>query len=472
MSKGNALAYIILLLWPLISIRLYQKKTIQEATLWVLLGGFMLLPVLTEVDFPLIPPLGKHSMPVLSVIIGCWFIKGKSINYFKHTGLLKILSLSILVLPFITAELNTDRIVMGGMVLPALTHHDALSAVINKILFMSPFFIGLQFYKSYQDQLLMFKVLVLAGLCYTIPILYETRMSPQLHSIFYGYFPHSWVQQRRAGGFRAVVFMGHGLLVAFFIACVLTATSALWKVGEKVHRFSLGKMRYYLLVVLVLCKSMAALMYGVFTFVMICIMPYKMQFRAAIFLACLSILYPTLSIIKVFPHQQLGELASSYLGPERAQSLVYRFDNEHRLVEHARKRFFFGWGGWGRNKVYDEDTGENLTVTDGRWIIVFGKSGWLGFIAEFFIMALSIFRAKIAATLIKDKQQQTLLAAHALIVGILMIDQLPNSSLAPWLWLLVGILLGRSEAIITESKKLAKKVNPYNNSTLVINLED
>jgi len=452
---GNTLAYLVLFLWPLVSIGLYQKKTIQEATLWTMFGGFMLLAVRTEVDFPLIPPLGKHSMPVFSVIIGCWFVKGKAINYFRHKGMLKFLSISILVLPFITTELNTDSLVFGGHWLPALTHHDALSAVINKILMVTPFFIGVQFFRRYEDQLLMFKILVFAGLLYSIPILYEVRMSPQLHSTFYGYFPHSFLQQRRMGGFRPVVFMGHGLWVAFFIACVLTAAMALWKVGEKIRRLSPASVSYFLLVILILCKSIASIMYGLFTFFMISKMSYKMQFKAASLLALLAIMYPTLSIIKVFPHQAISEMADTYMGPERAESLNFRFKNEHLLLEHGRERFFFGWGGWGRNRVYDEETGKDRTVTDGLWIITFGTSGWLGFMAEFLMMALAIFRAKKAAQLTNDKKQKTLLAAHALLVSIIMIDQLPNASLAPWLWLLVGVLLGRSEEIISNSKKRA-----------------
>jgi len=32
------------------------------ASIWTILGGFMVLPVSTFVDFPLIPPLGKSSI--------------------------------------------------------------------------------------------------------------------------------------------------------------------------------------------------------------------------------------------------------------------------------------------------------------------------------------------------------------------------------------------------------------------------
>jgi len=270
--------------------------------------------------------------------------------------------------------------------------------------------------------------------------------------MFYGYFPHSFAQQARGGGFRAVVFMGHGLLVAFFVVCTLFAATVLEKLGEKIRNFPPKMVSYYILIILVLCKSKAALLYGIFAFIAIKKMPYKMQFHAAAILAIITLLYPGMSILKVFPHEAIVQTATDYLGAERASSLQFRFDNENILLEHARKRFLFGWGGWGRNRARDEETGADISVTDGGWIITLGTLGLIGFLAEFGLLAISIFKAKIAARLVTNKQQQALLAAHALLVGIIMINQLPNSSLRPWLWLIVGGLLGRSEKIIIESK--------------------
>jgi len=452
MSKGNLFAFVVLFMWPLFSIWLYKTKTIQVASIWTILGGFMVLPVSTFVDFPLIPPLGKSSMPVLAAIIGCWQIKRRKIAYFANKGFINLLVGLMFVGPFLTVVLNGDRVIIGGRFLPGLSFHDAISAVIGQVLQVTPFFIGRQFFRTYEDQLLMFKVLVAAGLIYSLPMLYEIRMSPQLHTMFYGYFPHSFLQQARGGGFRPVVFMGHGLWVAFFTACTLLSSAVLWKRREKIRKFSPSMVSYYLLILLVLCKSMASLMYGVFTLVVIKSMTYKMQLRIAVVLAILALSYPTMSILKIFPHQKVVELATSTMGAERAESLVYRFNNEHILLDHARKRFFFGWGGWGRNRVYDEETGNDISVTDGRWIITFGISGFLGFIAELGLLGITIFRAKKASKLIKSNQELTLLAAHALLMGIIMVDQLPNASLAPWLWLLAGILLGRTEDIISKAK--------------------
>jgi len=214
MGQGNTFAYLVLFSWPIFSIWLYRKKSIQLATLIIIIGGFMLLAVKTSVDFPLTPPLGKDSMPVLSAVIGCWFIKKQKIKFFSNKGLVQVFVLLIFVGAFITAELNSDRIIIGTTALPGLTLHDAISAVIGVFIQMAPFFIGKQFFKSYQEQLLMFRFIVAAGLVYSIPILYEVRMSPQLHTLFYGYFPHSFEQQGRGGGFvqSSLWGMAYGLL--------------------------------------------------------------------------------------------------------------------------------------------------------------------------------------------------------------------------------------------------------------------
>lgn len=448
---GNGFAYLVMALWPLLAIYWYRTKSIQTATLWTILGGFMFLPVRTAIDLPLIPPLGKQSIPVVSALLGCWLIKKQAVSYIEELGGIKWLVILLITLPFITSALNSDAIIVGGTYLKGLSYYDGLSATINKFLLITPFFIGRQFFKTYNDQLALFKLLVAAGLFYSIFMLFEVRMSPQLHTWIYGYFPSSWVQQYRGGGFRPVVFMGHGLWVAFFTAVVSITAIALWKNNSKIRSFPPKAVTGYLLVVLVLCKSIASLAYGLFGLIAITGLKIKTQHRAAFLLVCVAMLYPAMSIMKIFPHQAIINIAES-ISLERAQSLQFRFDNEEVLLNHARERLFFGWGGWGRNRVYDDETGEDTSITDGKWILTFGTLGLIGFIAEFSLLAISVFRANKAAKLIKDKQQQTLHAAHALLVGFVMIDQLPNASLAPWLWLIVGALLGRSEMIILESK--------------------
>ena len=445
---GNGFAYLVLALWPLLSIYWYRTKNIQVATLWTILGGFMFLPVKTVVDFPMIPPLGKHTIPVVSALIGCWLVKKKGISYIKELGNIKYLVILLVITPFITTVLNTDAFITGGHFIPGLTYYDGLSAMINQFLLITPFFIGRQFFKTYDDQLLMFKLLIVAGLFYSILMLFEIRMSPQLHTWFYGYFPHSFGQQMRFGGFRPVVFMGHGLLVSFFVVIVLIAAVALWNNRIKIRRFSPAGVSFYFLAVLVLCKSVASLLFGLFAFTLIKVVKPKIHYRIAILLVCLAMLYPLMSIMNVFPHKAISNIATS-LDKARAQSLNVRFDNEKRLLDHTRAHFYFGWGGWGRNRVYSEETGRDISITDGGWIITFSQFGLVGFILRYGLFGFVVFQAVKASKFIMLKKEQTLLSSHSILVGIIMINQLPNNALAPWLWLLAGILLGRSEFVLS-----------------------
>ncbi len=412
----------------------------------------MFLPVRTMVDLPMIPPLGKESIPALAAFLGCRFIAGRRISFFsqRRDWVFWLLLLFILE-PFITAELNGDAIFVGGYRLPPMEHYDALSAVINQIIIIMPFFLGRQLFRTEEDHALLFRILILAGLFYSLLMLFEVRMSPQLHSWLYGYFPHSFAQQRRFDGFRPVVFMGHGLWVAFFAAITVIAATVFWQLKIKVLRFSPAGVSYYLLLVLLLCKSVASVMYGYAAFLLIKMTSFKTQLRAARMLVLIALLYPSMSIMNVFPHQTLMGWAES-VSAERAESLGFRFKNEDMLLNHARQRLFFGWGGWGRNRVHNEETGDDISVTDGKWIITFGVFGWLGFIAEFGLLALPVFRAVSVFKWAKTQQEKTFLSAHALLIGIVMLDQLPNASLAPWLWLVAGVLLGRTEAIFDESK--------------------
>ncbi len=349
--------------------------------------------------------------------------------------------------PFVTAELNGDAIFVGGYRLPPMEHYDALSAVINQLIILLPFFLGRQLIRTEEDHVLLFRVLILAGLFYSLLMLFELRMSPQLHRWVYGYFPHSWIQQSRSGGFRPVVFMGHGLWVAFFTAVTVIAATVFWQLKIKASRFSPANVTYYLLLMLLLCKSLASIIYGYGAFLLIKVASFKTQLRVARILVLIALLYPTMSIMNLFPHQALTEWIES-MSAERAESLNFRFKNEHILLEHAQKRSFFGWGGWGRNRVHNEETGDDTTITDGKWIITFGVFGWMGFIAEFGLLAFPVFRAASVFKWVKTQQEMTFISAHALLIGFVMVDQLPNASMAPWLWLLAGALLGRSEAIV------------------------
>ena len=75
--------------------------------------------------------------------------------------------------------------------------------------------------------------------------------------------------------------------------------------------------------------------------------------------------------------QALVALADMTVGPSRGALLDYRLENEDLLIAKALQRPIFGWGTWGRNRVYDE-LGADISITDGFWIIILGCHGLVG----------------------------------------------------------------------------------------------
>jgi hypothetical protein len=435
-----------LVLWPMVAFLLYQTRPVNQATLWTILGGWLLLPAGAFIKFDMVPSFDKYSISNLAALIGCMLVLGRPPRLWYRLGLPEMLLLMLVISPFITSELNTDPLVYGAIVLPAETHYDSLSAVVAGFIFIVPFFLGRQLLRNSTDNEEILRVLVIAGLIYSLPMLFEIRMSPQLHSWVYGYFPHSFVQQVRDGGFRPVVFLGHGLAVAFFAMTTAVAAATFWRTRTRILQVPAAGATAYLGVILFLCKSLGSLIYGAVLIPMVRFATPRLQVRLAMIFAVMVFSYPLLRAADLVPTELMID-AAKLVEVERASSLKTRLDQEQQLLEHASRRLLFGWGRFGRNRIFDVEDGRDVSITDGRWIITLGVYGLFGFVAEFGLLTLTVLRAASALRFTESARDRIYLAALALIVAVSMVELLPNATLTPWTWLLAGALLGRAEAL-------------------------
>jgi hypothetical protein len=267
--------------------------------------------------------------------------------------------------------------------------------------------------------------LAVAMLIYSIPMLYEVRMSPQLQNIVYGYFSHSFMQQMRAGGFRPVVFVGHGLPLAIITSFAVLASVALWRRGRSIRGLSPAIVTLYLGGLLVLCKTFSAMTYAAAGGLAMYFCSARTLARTSVVIACIVLGYPILRSFDLFPTTLLTEISSS-ADEERGDSLKFRFDNEDILLAHARERWLSGWGGYGRNRVINED-GNDISVTDGLWIILFGQLGAAGFLSVFGLMVLPLFLCARALPNMRNESDRRLLASFSLLVALNWADSLPNA---------------------------------------------
>jgi hypothetical protein len=460
-----ALAAIVL--WPVASLCIFAfTKTFSRGLIWSVLAAQLLLPVGALIKFQMVPIIDKVSVANLGALIGYLiFSRQKAARRSRSFGLVEILLLCNIASPIITSELNSDHVIIGNRFLTGVGLYDALSAVQATLILLIPFMLGRWCLRTAEDCHNTLVILAIAGLCYSVPLLFEIRFSPQLHFWVYGYYPTDFVQTMREGGFRPMVFMGHGLLASFFLMTSLLATIALWR-----NRINIGPIKSsitipYLGLVLVLCKSLGALIYSAAGFFVFFGSP-RAILRVAAILVTISMAYPLLRSFDLIPTTVIVDVAKS-IDKDRAESLEFRLKNEDALIERAFERPLFGWGRFGRSRIYDPDSGRDLSVTDGRWVIDIGQFGLFGFLCEFGLLGVSVFRAAATYRLARSASEQLAMATLALILAINIFDLLPNAGLIPWTWLISGALLGQTEALTARaaSRSSARPAGAISTST-------
>ena len=440
---ANWFAYLALMSWPFVAILFYKSLPAARATVLTVFCALLVLPSGVSVKIQMIPALDKNSIPSLCALVGCLLVGRRSKLVRYGFGIAEFLVLVYVVGPFFTSALNNDIIFIGPRIIPGVGNYDAVSVMLSQLLAVLPFFLGRYFLQDPEDTWTILRAIVAGGLLYSLPMLFEIRMSPQLSNWIYGYFPSSFSTEGRYGGFRPVVFFGNGLALSFFVMTALLASVALWR--AKITSLPTVAIPSYLAFVLVLCKSLGALVYAVFAGPLVGWSRPSSCVRVAVLLVSVALLYPLLRAEGLFPDKLLVNIAEQ-VSVDRAGSLETRFDQEQQLLDRSSERPIFGWGRFGRSRVYDE-YGKDTSLTDGLWIITLGQFGLVGFLAQFGLLALPVFRAASSLKFATSDQDKLFLAALALIVALGLVEQLPNSSLGSWNWLLAGSLLGRAEKL-------------------------
>lgn len=458
----NSLAYLMLALWPLICLVMFRRMPLERAIIWSILGGYMFLPPTAVFDLPVLR-LDKFAMASIAPWFICVFVMKEKVELWPRSTVMRLVMIVFVFSVIPTAMFNDEPLLFHGSAfgqpvppIPGLGMKDMLSTVVARIVVLLPYLLARQYLASDRALRELLIALVIAGVVYSVPALIEIRFSPQINVWVYGFFQHSFEQMMRAGGFRPIVFMPHGLWVALFFFTTVLAAAALSRQLENA-RGIFRALTAYLAVILVLCKSYAAMAYGLALTPIALLTNAKTQLRVAILLAVIAFSYPMLRNASLLPLDAIVEQAES-VSVERAGSLLYRFDNEELLVERAREKQWFGWGGWGRNFVRDSESGESITITDSRWIILFGAYGWVGYIAETSLLALPLILLGWRRRILPEGAMSPYAPPVAIIVAATMVDLLVNDTLVPFTWLCVGAVLGHAEQMVAQKADNLQRV--------------
>lgn len=453
----NALAYLMLLLWPFVSLVLFRRLPLERAVLWCLLAGYLLLPPVAEFDLPLVPDMDKFTIPSVMAFVLCIGLLRKRVPLLPRHPLARLLTVLFAFAVIPTVMTNGDPVifeVLAGSepirfitdMLPGLRWRDLGSGIINQVIVLMPFLLARRYLSTPEGQKELLLAFCIAGLAYSIPSLIEIRFSPQINTTVYGFFQHDFSQTMRQGGFRPIVFMPHSLWLALFMFSAVLATAALARASRDRKKLQLVLAAGYLFVVLVLCKSLASLAYGLSFVPLVALAPARLQIRVAVIVAAIAITYPMLRNLGLIPTEAILAQAEA-ISTERAHSLSYRFDNEAMMLERAAQKPWFGWGGWGRNLVRELETGAILSIPDGHWILVFGTLGWLGYLAEMGLLTVPLVLLSLEIRRRGRDEISPFATPIALILAATMIDMLLNDTLVPMTWLCAGSILGYAERL-------------------------
>lgn len=428
-----------LVVWPAVAAVFFSRLEYRQAAIWTLLLGYLILPPVVGIKIPMVPYLGKDAVAGICAAVGVLMLRQNArLPWIPTEGWVKALLGLMLLVPFVTMATNPEPLTEGLSYRPGLRLTDAINGLLYTVIEMLPFVIGYMVISSAESIRMFMRALVIATLAYSLPMMMEVRVSPQLNVWIYGFFAHDFSQSIRYGGYRPMVFLAHGLWVAMFAAMgVLSAAAALREAEGPARRRALAVL-VYLLAVLFLCKSVASMAYAALLVPMILVAPTRWQMRAAGLIATLVMAYPLALYAGLVPVDAITDFIIG-LDEDRGHSLRFRFDNELILLDHASEKFLAGWGDWGRNLMIDPYSGEYLTVADGQWIIVMSMNGILGFIAMFGLLCGSVIRIW-RATAGQEVDRWT--AALALILAANLIDLIPNATLTPLTWLGAGALAG------------------------------
>ena len=198
-----------------------------------------------------------------------------------------------------------------------------------------------------------------------------------------------------------------------------------------------------LLIVLLGCKSLGAAIFAfLFTGVLHFLAP-RWQLRVLLAFAALVVIYPVSRATEVFPHREIVQFIKDTAGPDRAQSLEFRFDNEAKLADHAAKKALFGWGRFRRNMLFESPyKDEPTSVSDGFWIVIYGVRGIVGFVCLFGMLLTPLFLLRKKLKYITSSEDRYLLVGLACMLMMYTIDLLPNGLFTNFPIFFAGAVLG------------------------------
>ena len=368
-------AFLVVIAWFPFVFYLFQRFPPQRAVVISFIAGWLFLPTISY-PIPGIPDITKMNVTCYGILLVTLVYDVGRITSFK-LGWLDMPMLIWCLCP-LAASLTND-----------LGLYDGLATSLDQMMTWGmPYFLGRIYLGTLAGLRQMAIGIFIGGLVYVPFCLYQTRMSTNLHEMLYGFadLRTSFMISIRMGGYRPAVFMESGLMLGVWMMTATLIGIWLWRTGiiKQLWGIPMNWLVFVLLITFVLVKATGAyllLVMGLF----ILFAGKWLRTALPVFVLIVGMsLYLYQGVTGTVSGEQIYNVAVKVTNEERAESLKFRLDNEILLSEKAREQIIFGWGGYGRSRIFAPDWKGDLvdvSITDSLWIIVFGGNGLVGLIS-------------------------------------------------------------------------------------------
>lgn len=407
---------------------------VRPAVLLSLFGAWLFLPMAAFAVVGL-PDISKTSVTTVSIFLASLFFHFPSYASLRVTWLDLPMCVWLLS-PLPPAILNNFGAYQGFSNVLAATFEWGL-----------PYLIGRVFFCDREAMIEIALGMCIAAVVYVPFVVFELRMSPQLHTWVYGYHQHNFGQTKKMDGWRPTVFMQHGLAVSIFMSTAALSATWLWRTGAISQLIGglMGLLSVTLIVVAVACKSSYAILLLV-TGIGVLLISKLLNTRM---LLVLLLLFPPVYIgartVGNWDAQLIRDAANSMRG-DQGRSLGVRLDSETQLWKWIQGNQVFGRGDITKVKVESRALGIfNKFIPDALWIIALGKNGWVGVFGLFGSLLLPI-----AAYLMRYDPSDLFSArnagatASATMLLLHSMDNLQNAMVSPVFAMMAGGLVSLS----------------------------
>jgi hypothetical protein len=426
----NAFAEFVLVAWIPFVVLMFVLTAPRRALLTGLILGWLLLPPM-RMWIPGFFDYAKNDAIIVPLVLGVLIRDRQKLSELRFSSI-DLLVAIVCITPAISSLTND------------LGSYDALSAIWKAaVSWAFPYFLGKLYFGSREGIRDYAIALFVGGLLYVPFCVWEFRMSPTTCAIVYGFSPAPFLEAVRLHGYRPVVFMQHGIQLGLWMCVTMCVGIWLWRVGRlrRIWTLPAWLCALTLTVTAVLCRSLNALILSCIGLIALWVTHQTRRTTILIVFALLPVIYIGGRFTGLLSGREPAEVFA-LIDEHRAQSYLIRIGYEDRLIEKANERLLFGWGGWGRSRVYDQ-RGQNQVATDGYWIIAFGQTGLFGMIVvyTFLILPTVLVLKRLGPRRIRDPGWAPVTAV-AVFMAMYVADSLMNGMLSPVYHVAIGALAG------------------------------